>query len=73
MYKRQAILQAMKTYGMYIADGGSDMYVTGDPSAAWQDATFTQVQSVAASNFEAVDVAPIMARPGFDVNSGRVP
>ncbi len=69
----KAILQAMKTYGMYIADGGSDMYVTGDPSAAWQDATFTQVQSVAASNFEAVDVAPIMARPGFDVNSGRVP
>jgi hypothetical protein len=69
----KAILQAMKTYGMYIADGGSDMYVTGDPSAAWQDATFSQVQSVAASSFEAVDLAPIMARPGFDVNSGRVP
>ena len=69
----KAILQAMKTYGMYIADGGSDMYVTGDPSAAWQDATFSQVQSVAASNFEAVDVGPIMARPGFDPNSGRVP
>jgi hypothetical protein len=58
---------------MYLADGGSDMYVTGDPSAAWQDATFGQVQSVAASNFEAVDLSPIMLRPGFDPNSGRVP
>jgi hypothetical protein len=69
----KAILQAMKTYGMYIADGGSDMYVTGDPSAAWQSGTFSQVQSVAASNFEAVDLAPIMARPGWSVSSGRAP
>jgi hypothetical protein len=69
----RAILQALKTYGMYIADGGSDMYVTGDPSAAWQSATFSQVQAVAASSFEAVDLAPIMARSGWSVNSGRVP
>jgi hypothetical protein len=26
-----------------------------------------------ASSFEAVDLAPIMARPGWNVNSGRVP
>jgi len=69
----KAILQAMKTYGMYIADGGSDMYVTGDPSAAWQDNTFSQVQSVTATNFEAVDLATVMARPGWSVNSGRAP
>ena len=25
----KAILQAMKTYGMYVADGGSDWYVSG--------------------------------------------
>ena len=69
----KAILQAMKTYGMYIADGGSDMYVTGDPSAAWDDATFSQVQAIAASNFEAVDLSTVMSRPGFDVNTGRMP
>jgi hypothetical protein len=63
----------MKTYGMYLADGGSDMYVTGEPSAAWADDTFAQVQSVPASEFEAVDVSAIMSRPGFDVNSARVP
>ncbi len=69
----RAILQAMKTYGMYIADGGSDMYVQGEPSAAWQSQTISQVQSVEASSFEAVDLAPIMARAGWDVDSGRVP
>jgi hypothetical protein len=69
----RAILQAMKTYGMYIADGGSDMYVTGEPSAAWMDATFSQVQSVGSGQFEAVDITAIMQRPGFDPNSAAVP
>ena len=69
----RAILQAMKTYGMYIADGGSDWYVQGEPSAAWQDTTISQVQQVSASQFEAVDLSPIMARAGFDANSATVP
>jgi hypothetical protein len=69
----RAILQAMKTYGMYIADGGSDMYVSGAPSASWQSATFSQVQSVPASEFEAVDLRPLQSRAGFDPNSAAVP
>jgi hypothetical protein len=69
----KAILQAMKTYGMYIADGGSDWYVSGEPSASWMDSTFSEVQSVAGSNFEAVDITAITSRPGFDVDSGAVP
>lgn len=69
----RAILQAMKTYGMYIADGGSDMYVTGEPSAAWMDDTFSQVQSVSSSQFEAVDISAIMQRAGFDPDSAAVP
>jgi hypothetical protein len=69
----KAILQAMKTYGMYIADGGSDMYVTGEPSALWADETFSQVQAVGSSQFEAVDLSGVRARAGFDVNSAAVP
>jgi len=49
------------------------MYVTGEPSAAWQDATFSQVQSLSSSEFEAVDLSAIQQRAGFDVNSGAVP
>lgn len=69
----RAILTALKTYGMYVADGGSAMYIQGEPSAAWSDDTVEQVQSVSSSQFEAVDLSPIHARPGFDPDSAAVP
>lgn len=69
----KAILNALKRYGMYIADGGSDMYITGDPSRLWQDATISQVQTVPHTAFEAVDLSPIAARAGFSADSGSVP
>jgi hypothetical protein len=69
----KAILQAMKTYGMYIADNGSDWYVQGEPSANWMDSTFSEVQSVTGDQFEAVDITAITSRGGFDANSGAVP
>jgi hypothetical protein len=69
----KAILTAMQTYGMYLADNGSSWYVQGEPSADWQDDTFDQVQSVAGSNFEAVDITAITSRSGFDMDSGKVP
>lgn len=69
----RAILQALKTYGMYLADGGSSMYITGDPSAAWLDTTLSQTAAVSSSQFEAVDLKPIMSRAGFDENSAAVP
>lgn len=69
----RAILQALKTYGMYIADGGSAFYIQGEPSANWQDDTFSQVQSVASDQFEAVDLTSISKRAGFDPNSATVP
>lgn len=69
----RAILQAMKTYGLYIADGGSDWYISGEPSARWHDAVFDEVQSVPGSAFEAVDITAITSRPGFDPDSAAVP
>jgi hypothetical protein len=58
---------------MYLADGGSDMYVTGEPSTAWSDATISQVQTINSSQFEAVDLTPVHQRAGFDVDSAAVP
>jgi len=69
----RAIIQALKTYGMYLADGGSSVYIQGEPSAAWAEDTFGQVQSVSSSEFEAVDLSPIAARSGFDPDSAAVP
>lgn len=69
----KAILNALKHYGMYIADGGSDMYIQGEPNAKWADATFDAVQAVPHTAFEAVDLNPIMSRPGFSADSAAVP
>ena len=68
----KAIAQAMKTYGMYIADGGSNWYVSGAPGA-WDEAVFDEIQTITGASFEAVDLRPIIARPGFDPDSARVP
>ncbi len=69
----KAILQALKTYGMYLSDGGSRLYIQGEPSASWSSSVFSEVQSVPSSQFEAVDLSPIRMRAGFDANSGAVP
>jgi len=69
----RAILQALKTYGMYVADNGSSWYIQGEPSASWDDSTFSEVQSVTGDQFEAVDITAITSRTGFDPNSGAVP
>jgi hypothetical protein len=69
----RAILQALKTYGMYLADGGSTWYVQGEPSQAWDASIFSQVQAVRTGDLEAVDLATVRARPGWSADSGRVP
>lgn len=74
-YSKQskAILQAMKTYGMYIADGGSAWYVSGTPGAWDTDTILGEVQSLTGNDFEAVDIHSILEKSEFDGNSARVP
>lgn len=69
----RAILQALKTYGMYLADGGSTWYVQGEPSADWDPAILDEVQAVRTADLEAVDLAPVRARAGWSADSARVP
>jgi hypothetical protein len=64
----QVILQAFKTYGIILADNGSDMYISGAPDTRWDDDDLHDLTDVPASAFEAVDVSSLMADP----DSGRV-
>ncbi|MFZ6720183.1 hypothetical protein [Undibacterium sp. Ji49W] len=51
----KAILQAMKTYGMLVADNGSNWYISGAPDARWNnDKLVSELGSVKGSNFEVV-------------------
>lgn len=51
----KAILQAMKNYGMFVADNGSNWYVSGAPDERWNnDKLVSELGSVKGSNFEVV-------------------
>ncbi|KNZ33410.1 MAG: hypothetical protein AD742_05740 [Methylibium sp. NZG] len=51
----KAILQAMKTYGMFVADNGGNWFVSGAPDERWNNNVLrTQLGSVTGSNFEVI-------------------
>ena len=50
----QTILQAMKTYGMFVADNGSNWYVSGAPDSRWSDDDLHALGSVRGRDFEVV-------------------
>lgn len=60
-FSRQArvILTALKRYGLVVADNGSPWYITGAPSAHWNQASILQIERVSGSDFEAVSSGPI--------------
>jgi hypothetical protein len=67
-YGRQAkvILRAMKRYGLFLADNGSNWFFQGTQDSRWADALLDQLKTVPASAFEAVDESCLMVDP----NSG---
>jgi hypothetical protein len=64
----QIILQAMKTYGIILADNGSDWYVSGAPDERWDNDMLHQLDVLTGDDFEAVDTSGLMVDP----NSGVV-
>ena len=55
----RVILQAMKTYGMIVADNGSDWYFSGVPDPRWSDDELNELKSVKGSNFEVVTMGAV--------------
>lgn len=59
----QVILQALKTYGMMLADNGSAWFITGAPDARWNDKIMSQISIVTGADLEAVDVSSLETTP----------
>jgi hypothetical protein len=55
-YPRQAriVLQALKTYGMLVADNGSDWYISGAPSSGWDNDALHSLGGIHGADFEVV-------------------
>ena len=55
----RVILEALKRYGMIVADNGSSWFITGAADPRWNDNDLRQLKSVPGSAFEVVDTGPI--------------
>lgn len=52
--RAQVILQALKTYGMIVADNGSDWYLSGVADARWNDEEMNTLKQLRGSDFEVI-------------------
>lgn len=55
----QVILTALKTYGMFVADNGSNWYISGAPDPRWDDDELHTLGQVKGSDFEVVQMGTI--------------
>lgn len=55
----RAVLSALKTYGMILADNGSNWYISGAPDSRWSDDDLRALGQVTGSDFEVVQMGPV--------------
>jgi hypothetical protein len=55
----QVILNALKKYGMIMADNGSNMYISGAPDDRWDNNDLHNLGQVTASDFEVIQMTPL--------------
>jgi hypothetical protein len=53
----QEVLRALKTYGMLVADNGSDWYISGSPNKNWDNDDLHSLGDVLGRNFEVVNTS----------------
>ena len=60
-FPRQAriVLQALKTYGMILADNGSNWCISGAPSPKWNNEDLHTIGQITGSDFEVVDTSSL--------------
>ena len=59
----QVILQAMKTYGIMLADNGASWHIAGVGDSRWNDDEMHQMTRVVGADFEAVDESSLIVNP----------
>jgi hypothetical protein len=56
----QVILKALKKYGMFVADNGSNWYISGAPDSRWGDDELGELKTIPGSNFEVVKMGTVI-------------
>lgn len=60
----RVIAEAMKEYGVIVADNGSNWFFQGAPSPGWDDDDLGQLKDIPGSAFEVVDTGPVVVSRG---------
>jgi hypothetical protein len=55
----RVVLQALKTYGMILADNGSNWYISGAPDPRWSNDALHTLDRITGSDFEVVDTSSL--------------
>jgi hypothetical protein len=55
----RVVLQALKTYGMLLADNGSNWYVSGAPNPKWSNDDLHSIGRITGSMFDVVDTSSL--------------
>jgi hypothetical protein len=58
----QVILTALKRYGMFVADNGSNWYISGAPDPRWNDSELGTLRQVHGSDFEVVRMGTVVTQ-----------
>ena len=56
----RVILTALKKYGMFVADNGSGMFISGAPDSRWSDTNLATMGRLTNADFEVVQMANIV-------------
>ena len=59
----QVILRALQTYGMILADNGSNLFISGAPDPRWDDADLANLRHIVGSELEVVDASALQVDP----------
>lgn len=65
----RVVAEALKTYGMMLADNGSSWFLSGVPDERWDNDALRDLRRVTGADFEAVDTGNLIVDP----NSGETP
>ena len=69
--QNQVILNALKKYGMILADNGSAIFISGAPDSRWNNSDLSALKTVSGADFEVVAMDAVYTNS--DVPTGAAP
>jgi hypothetical protein len=63
-YQARVVAQALKQYGMILADNGSPWYISGAPNPRWNDDALHQLDTLSGRDFQVVNTSSL-PHPGL--------